>query len=68
MKIKEKQIINYELTDILGQMNTELMSLLANNGDKYFEVSEIETIFKCYLKDIKEAAEDIEVEYIRCLD
>lgn len=52
MKSKEKYIVNYELIDILGQMNTELMSIV-NQGQEYFEVSEIETVFNCYLKDIK---------------
>lgn len=64
MKSKEKYIVNYELIDILGQMNTELMSIV-NQGQEYFEVSEIETVFNCYLKDIKNVAEDMEVEYLR---
>lgn len=67
MKIKEKQIINYELIDILGQMNTELMSILSQ-GQDYLEVSEIENLFRCYLKDIKEVAEDVEVEYLSSKD
>lgn len=64
MKCKEKQIINYELVDILGQMYTELMSIVSH-GDEYFELREIRTIFNCYLKDIEKVAEDIEVEYLR---
>ena len=64
MKSKEKHIVDYELIDILGQMNTELMNVVSS-GDKYFEVREIKTIFNCYLKDIEKVAEDIEIEYLR---
>lgn len=63
MKCKEKQIINYELVDILGQMYTELMSVVSH-GDEYFELREIRTIFNCYLKDIENVAEDMEVKYL----